>query len=138
MILIIPSINGKYDFNETVFEENFQISSSNLSIKIIRPKPGYLYIFDKIEIPISSNFPIIIGKITCVAEQMIVYPYTVKWEFIDWQNGNYKFPSDNYSSTFWNYTYSKFNFGVLLITASFESTLGNVMSSDLVIAKKFL
>ena len=79
---------------------------------------------------------IIIGEITCVAEQIPVYPYTVKWEFLDWQYGSYKFSSTNFSSPFWRYTYSNFNFGELQITASFETTSGTVMNSDSIIVKK--
>ena len=51
---------------------------------------------------------------------------------------NYKYQSDNVSSPYWRYTYSNFNFGDLHITASFENTGGNVMSSDTIIVKKFL
>lgn len=138
MFFLIPSIDGNNYINITDFEDDIQIFSGNLAVKIIRPKSGYLYLFDIIEIPISSQSTIIIGDITCVAEQVPVYPYTVKWEFIDWQYGNYKFSSDNFSSPFWRYTYSNFNFGELQITASFENTAGTVMSDDSIITKKFL
>jgi hypothetical protein len=136
MILLIPSIGGKYDFIETNPENDFQINSCNLAVKIIRPKLGHLYLFDIIEIPIQSQSTVIIGEITCVAEQVPVYPYTVKWEFLDWKYGNHKFPSDNVSSPFWRYTYTNFNFGDLRITASFENTAGTVMSSDSILTKK--
>ena len=138
VIFLIPSINGKHDFNETEFEEDYQISSSNLAVKIIRPKSGYLYLFDILEIPIQSQSTIIIGNITCVAEQVPVYPYTVKWEFLDWKYGSYKFSSTNFSSPFWRYTYSNFNFGELQITDSFENTAGTVMRSDSITTTKFL
>ena len=75
---------------------------------------------------------------TCVAEQVPVYPYTVKWKFLDWQYSDFKYPSDNVSSPYWRYTYSNLNFGDLHITASFENTAENVMSSDTIIVKKFL
>jgi hypothetical protein len=135
---MIPSITGKNKININDFEDDIQTYSNNLAVKIIRPKIGYLYLFDIIEIPIASQSTIIIGDITCVAEQVPVYPYTVKWEFLDWKYGHHKFPSDNVSTPFWRYTYSNFNFGELQITASFENTAETVMSSDSIIAKKFL
>jgi hypothetical protein len=134
----MPSIIGNSNLKETELEENYQISLSNLAVKIIRPKSGYLYLFDTIEIPLQTQSTIIIGDITCVAEQVAVYPYTVKWEFIDWKYGDHKFPSDNFSSPFWRYTYTNFNFGELKITSSFENTAGNVLTSDSIIVKKFL
>jgi hypothetical protein len=137
MIFLIPSIDGNNNVNSTDSEDDIEISSNNLAVKIIRPKSGYLYLFDIFEIPIPSQSTIILGEITCAAEQIPVYPYTVKWEFIDWQYGNHKFTSDNYSSSYWRYTYTNFNFGELQITASFENTAGTVMSSDSIITKKF-
>ena len=92
----------------------------------------------KLMVNTSENLPAIIGDITYVAEQIVISPYTVKWEFIDWQGGNFKNLSDTYSESIWSYTYSNFNFGVLNITASFENTAGTVMSSDSIITKKFL
>ncbi len=138
VIVLMPSIFGKTDLNEAEFEEDYHFSSSNLGIKLVRPEPGYLYLFDIIEIPIQFQYTIIIGDITCIAEQVAVYPYTVKWEFIDWQDGYYKNSSDSFNSPFWRYTYSNFNFGELQINASFEYTAGNVMSNDSIIVKKFL
>lgn len=137
VIFIMPSIFGKPDLNKTEFEEDYQFSSSNLAVKLVRPEPGYLYLFDLIEIPIQSQYTIIIGDITCVAEQVAVYPYTVKWEFIDWRYGYYKNISESFNSPFWGYTYSNFNFGELQITASFENNAGDVMSNDSIIVKKF-
>ena len=135
---MLPSIVGKYDSIDTN-DKNFDRALSNLNdVKIIRPKPGFLYLFDTIEIPISSSSPIIIGDITCVAEQVPIYPYTVQWEFIDWRYGSYKYASDNVSAPFWRYTYSNFNFGELQITASFEITGGTVKSTDSIVVKKFL
>ena len=134
----MPSIESNNYVKITDFEDDIQIFPSNLAVKIIRPKLGYLYLFDKFEIPISSQSTIIIGDITCVADQIPVYPYTVKWEFIDWQYGNHKFSSDNFSSPFWRYTYSNLNFGELQITASFENTAGTVMSSDSILTRKYL
>lgn len=138
VIILTPSIIGKPDLNVTKCEEDYQFSSSNLGVKLVRPKSGYLYLFDIIEIPIQSQYTIIIGDITCVAEQVAIYPYTVKWEFLDWQYGYYKNTSDSFNSPFWRYTYSNFNFGELQITASFENTAGTVMSNDTIIVKKFL
>jgi hypothetical protein len=138
VIILTPSIIGRPGSNETEFKEDYQFFTSNLGVKLIRPKPSYLYLFDTIEIPISSQYTIIIGDITCVAEQVAVYPYTVKWEFIDWRYGFYKNSSDSFNSPFWRYTYSNFNLGNLQITASFENTAGTVMSNDTIIVKKFL
>ncbi len=138
LIILTPSIIGKPDLNKTEVNEDYQFSSNNLGVKIVRPKTGYLYLFDTIELPIQSQYTIIIGDITCVAEQVAVYPYTVKWEFIDWRYGFYKNSSDSFNSPFWRYTYSNFNLGNLQITASFENTAGTVMSNDTIIVKKFL
>jgi hypothetical protein len=138
IFFLIPSIDGYNKANYIDFEDDIQVSSNNLAVKIIRPKSGHLYLFDIFEIPIPSQSTIIIGDITCVAEQVPVYPYAVKWKFIDWRYENYKFLSTNYSSSYWRYTYSNFNFGDLQITASFENTAGTVMSSDSIITKKFL
>ena len=115
-----------------------KIKSSDLAVKIIRPKPGHLYLFDTIEIPIQSQSTIILGDITCVAEQVPVYPYTVKWEFIDWKYGDHKFLSENVSTPYWRYTYTNFNFGELQITASFENTAGDVLTSYSATVKKYL
>lgn len=138
ILFLIPVISGNEHVNETDFKDDFQIVSNNLGVKIIRPKSGYLYLFDVIELPIPSQSTIIIGDITCVAEQIPVYPYTVKWEFTDWKYGVYKFPSDTYNEPYWSYTYTNFNFGELKITASFENIAGTVMSSESIFTKKFL
>jgi len=137
-IILTPSIIGKSDLNETEVKEDYQFYSSNLGVKLVRPKPGYLYLFDTIELPIQSQYTIIIGDITCVADQVAVYPYTVKWVFIDWRYGFYKNASESFNSPFWSYTYSNFNLGNLQITASFENGAGTVMSNDTIIVKKFL
>jgi hypothetical protein len=137
-MLFIPSVIGIDAISSADNNDLDPFISSNTGVKLIRPKPGFLYLFNIIEIPIASPSPIVIGEITCVAEQIPVYPFTVKWEFIDWQYGTHKFQSDNFSSPFWRYTYSNFNFGTLHITASFENTAGTVMSSDFILAKKFL
>jgi len=138
VIFLIPSTIAINEKQKIEIIEEKHILTENLAVQIIRPKPSHLYLFDTIEIPISSPSTIIIGDITCVAEQVPVYPYTVKWIFTDWKYGNYKYPSDNVSTPYWRYTYSKFNFGQLEITASFENTAETVMTSDTIIVKKFL
>ncbi len=138
LMVLIPSTIGKYDGNKTDDEDFAQPFSNFNGVKIIRPKSGYLYLFDIIEIPIPSSSPIIIGDITCVAEQILIYPYTVKWEFTDWKYGVYDLISDNVSAPYWRCTYSNFNFGELQIKARFSTNNENVMSSDSITAKKFL
>jgi hypothetical protein len=137
-IFLIPSTIAVQEENTINTNDEEQYALNNLAVQIIRPKPSHLYLFDTFEIPISYPSTIIIGDITCVAEQVPVYPYTVKWIFTDWQYGVHKYPCDNVSTPYWRYTYSNFNFGQFEITASFENTAETVLTSDTIIVKKYL
>lgn len=119
-------------------QENHQTNTNYQGVEIIRPKPGHLYLFNIVEIPIATQKTIIIGEITCVAEQIPIYPFTVRWEFTDWKYGIHTQISDNLSTPYWRCTYATFNFGTLEIKAVFKNGGGTVMSSDTMTVNKFL
>ena len=137
-IFFIPSTLGRIDYSGSPNLDTETSITANNGVEIIRPKPGFLYLFDIIEIPIASQTSIIIGQITCVAEQIPVYPYTVRWEFIDWQYGTHTQLSDNVSAPYWRCTYTNFNFGNLEINAVFKNVGGSILSSDSITVNKFL